>query len=70
CDHRGSYLGFHFYYQIRDNDDYKNDLLKFILTHNFFLFQNKYYHQVQGTAMGTSCAPSYANLHLGWIAKD
>ncbi|CAH2327957.1 Hypothetical predicted protein, partial [Pelobates cultripes] len=42
------------------------DLMRFILTHNHFIFQGKYYHQVRGTAMGTACAPSYANLHLGW----
>uniref|UniRef100_A0A8C5QCQ3 Reverse transcriptase domain-containing protein n=1 Tax=Leptobrachium leishanense TaxID=445787 RepID=A0A8C5QCQ3_9ANUR len=39
-------------------------LLTYILTHNFFLFDGKYYLQTRGTAMGTSCAPSYANLYL------
>ncbi|KAM9320087.1 uncharacterized protein PAF06_004553 [Gastrophryne carolinensis] len=34
-------------------------LLEFVLTHNFFLFNGSLYHQVQGTAMGTTCAPSY-----------
>uniref|UniRef100_A0A8C5P7I8 Reverse transcriptase domain-containing protein n=1 Tax=Leptobrachium leishanense TaxID=445787 RepID=A0A8C5P7I8_9ANUR len=41
-------------------------LLQFVLTHNFFLFDHKFYRQITGTAMGTSMAPSYANLHLGW----
>ncbi|KAM9316432.1 uncharacterized protein PAF06_007451 [Gastrophryne carolinensis] len=38
----------------------------FVLTHNLFLFKGQLYHQIQGTAMGTTCAPSFANLYLGW----
>ncbi|CAJ0961379.1 unnamed protein product [Ranitomeya imitator] len=40
-------------------------LLEFLLTHNAFTFNNRIYLQLQGTAMGASCAPSYANLFLG-----
>ncbi|XP_040188254.1 uncharacterized protein LOC120920313 [Rana temporaria] len=40
-------------------------MLDFILQHNTFLFQGSHYLQVQGVAMGTCCAPSYANLYLG-----
>ncbi|CAJ0930513.1 unnamed protein product [Ranitomeya imitator] len=40
-------------------------LLEFILTHNSFIFDRKIFLQKQGTAMGASCAPSYANLFLG-----
>ncbi|CAJ0941415.1 unnamed protein product [Ranitomeya imitator] len=40
-------------------------LLEFILTHNCFIFNKKFYLQKQGTAMWASCAPSYANLFLG-----
>ncbi|XP_073448827.1 uncharacterized protein [Aquarana catesbeiana] len=40
-------------------------LLERILTNNMFLFNGVTYLQVQGVAMGTSCAPSYANLYLG-----
>ncbi|CAJ0940426.1 unnamed protein product [Ranitomeya imitator] len=39
-------------------------LLKFILTYNCFMFNKRVYLQKQGTAMGASCAPSYANLFL------
>ena len=39
--------------------------LSFILKHNFFSFHGSYYLQVQGVAMGTCCAPAYANLYLG-----
>lgn len=42
------------------------DLLRFVLTKNYFLFNGKFYHQQRGTAMGTTCAPTYANLFLGW----
>ncbi|CAJ0929127.1 unnamed protein product [Ranitomeya imitator] len=40
-------------------------LLEYALTHNIFIFKNSTYLQLQGTAMGASCAPSYANLFLG-----
>lgn len=34
---------------------------------NIFLFNGSTYLQVQWVAMGTSCAPLYANLYLeGW----
>uniref|UniRef100_A0A8C5LPP9 Reverse transcriptase domain-containing protein n=1 Tax=Leptobrachium leishanense TaxID=445787 RepID=A0A8C5LPP9_9ANUR len=41
-------------------------LLEFVLNHNYFLFQNQFFLQIRGTTMGTSCAPSYANLYLAW----
>ncbi|XP_040178452.1 uncharacterized protein LOC120911183 [Rana temporaria] len=39
--------------------------LEFILYHGVFSFDGSHFLQVQGVAMGTSCAPSYANLYLG-----
>ncbi|CAJ0967227.1 unnamed protein product [Ranitomeya imitator] len=42
------------------------ELLDFVLQRNYFLFGGKYYHQLRGTAMGSPCAPTYANLLLGW----
>lgn len=41
------------------------DVFKFILTHIVFVFNRSHYLQIQGVAMGTCCAPSYANLYLG-----
>lgn len=41
------------------------ELLDYILKHNVFQFDSSHYPQVQGVAMGTKCAPSYANLYLG-----
>ena len=35
-----------------------------ILTKNYFSFNNEIYHQIQGTAMGTRMAPSYANIFM------
>ncbi|CAJ0959157.1 unnamed protein product [Ranitomeya imitator] len=40
------------------------ELLDFVLQRNYFLFGGKYYHQLRGTAMGSPCAPTYANLLL------
>ncbi|XP_075440692.1 uncharacterized protein LOC142485864 [Ascaphus truei] len=39
--------------------------ITFILEHNYFLFEDIYYLQICGTAMGTRFAPSYANLYMG-----
>jgi hypothetical protein len=40
------------------------DFLDFVMLNNYFTFRGKLYHQVHGTAMGTSVAPPYANLYL------
>ena len=41
------------------------DLIRMILTMNNFEFENNYYLQLHGTAMGTKMAPAYANLFMG-----
>jgi len=38
-----------------------------VLSSNIFEFDKKLYKQMIGTAMGTSCAPSYANIFMGEI---
>lgn len=53
----------------RTHDDLVITLLNFVLTKNDFLFDDKIYHQQRGTAMGTTCAPTFANLFLGWWGK-
>ena len=39
-------------------------LLECVLKMNNFMFNNKHYLQVQGTAMGTRVAPTYANIYM------
>ena len=39
-------------------------LLEFCLTNTYFLFQGKYYEQVQGAAMGSPISPPIANLFM------
>ena len=46
------------------------DLIRMILTHNTFTFNGKYYRQINGTAMGTKMAPSYANLFMGKFEEN
>lgn len=38
--------------------------LHFVLTKNCFSFNNKHYLQIQGTSMGTICAPNYAIIFM------
>ena len=45
------------------------DLLSFILKNNYCMFDNKIYHQLKGTAMGTPTAVSYSNIFLYGIEK-
>ena len=44
-------------------------LIQLILSMNLFVFNEKYYLQIHGTAMGTRMAPSYANLFLGKLER-
>ena len=41
------------------------DLAKLVLELNTFQFEDGFYLQVHGTAMGTRMAPSYANIFMG-----
>ena len=41
------------------------DLIRMVLTNNTFTFNGQHYRQINGTAMGTKMAPSYANLFMG-----
>jgi len=40
-------------------------LLEVVMSANCFEFNGKFYRQTTGVAMGTSCAPAFANLSLG-----
>ena len=46
------------------------ELLKLVLTLNNFSFNNTNYLQIKGCAMGTICAPAYANLFMGKFEND
>ena len=43
--------------------------LKLTLTLNNFVFNGINYLQRKGCAMGTKCAPSCANIFMGWFEK-
>ena len=40
--------------------------LKLVMYNNVFTFGNRYWLQIQGTAMGTSCACMYANIYYSY----
>jgi len=46
---------------------YVVDLLTLVLKCNNFEFNGDHNLQVQGTAMGTKMAPSYANIFMGYL---
>ena len=47
--------------------DILGELMNLVLKHNVFEFDEKFYLQIQGTAMGTKMAPAYANLFMGGL---
>jgi hypothetical protein len=46
-----------------------SELVNIVLKNNVFEFNNRYYLQIQGTAMGTKMAPAYANLFMGKLEQ-
>ena len=44
--------------------DFLMDLLHWVLTENYCIFDEVIYHQIKGTAMGTPTAVSYSNIFL------
>ena len=40
------------------------DFINLIMDNNYFFFNDQYYKQIKGLAMGTPCAPTIANLFL------
>ena len=42
---------------------------RLVLTLNSFVFNGINYLQKKGCAMGTKCAPSYANIFIGWFEE-
>ena len=49
--------------------DFIIDLLTWVLTNNYCIFDNRIYLQIQGTAMGSPVAVAYANLFLYQVEK-
>jgi hypothetical protein len=45
-------------------------LLHFVMTNSYLRFRDQIYHQIDGTAMGTACAPTYANIVVYMLEKD
>uniref|UniRef100_A0A8C5QRW3 Reverse transcriptase domain-containing protein n=1 Tax=Leptobrachium leishanense TaxID=445787 RepID=A0A8C5QRW3_9ANUR len=53
-----------------DQTQFILDSVRFILNNNYFKFEDDYYMQCKGTAMGTKFAPSYANLYMAaWESR-
>ncbi|XP_073429861.1 uncharacterized protein [Dendrobates tinctorius] len=46
------------------------DLLNIVLRENFFRFQDDFFIQTCGTAMGSNVAPAYANLYMDKFERD
>ena len=51
----------------RFNKEFVLECAKFILQNNNMKFNNEFYNQIKGTAMGTIFAPTYATLSMGYF---
>jgi hypothetical protein len=45
-------------------------LLEFVMNNSYLTYREKVWHQIDGTAMGTACAPTYANIVVYMREKD
>ena len=60
--------------RLRDTDKHSlipviSSFLWLILTLNNFQFNDKNFIQTSGSSMGTKCAPTYANIFMGWFEE-
>ena len=46
------------------------ELLKLVLDNNYFVYDNKYFQQVKGIAMGSVAGPSIANLYVHCLESE
>ena len=51
------------------SEDFILGAVKLILEKNVFFFNDSYYRQLKGTAMGTKMTPVYATLVLGFLVS-
>lgn len=69
-DHQEGLEALQHYLSLRSDTTPPNEFLlsltKWTLHNNVFIFQNSFYRQRKGTAMGACFAPNYANLFLGY----
>ena len=59
------------WYEVADHLDREDvmTLLKVVLNNCVFSFQNKFYKQLHGTAMGSPCSPVVANIYMEYFEK-
>ena len=50
--------------------EFLRQLLTYILSHNIFKFGDHSYRQCSGIAMGTRCAPNFANLYMSVLEES
>ena len=60
----------HRHYHAKDNLQFILSLAKWVLTNNLLEFNNEYYLQISGTAMGTPFAVSYACIYLAELEYE
>ena len=56
-------------YPEQPNPEVLGELMNLVLKNNVFEFNEQFYLQIQGTAMGTKMAPAYANLFMGKLEE-
>jgi hypothetical protein len=46
------------------------EILKLVFENNVFTFNNKFYKQIKGIAMGAKCAPAIANIYIAILEEN
>ena len=55
---------------LQGDSEVAGKLTKFILEHNYFIFDERFFLQLSGTAMGTKMAPNYANAFMSYLEDN
>jgi hypothetical protein len=45
-------------------------MIRFVMENNYFSFQDEWYQQLEGLAMGTASAPVLANIYAGYLERQ
>lgn len=51
---------------MKDCNHFILEEISYVLHHNYFLLNEKWYLQKQGASMGARFLPTYANVYMGW----
>lgn len=72
--HEKGLIALRHYLSLREDSSPPSDFIiqmaSYLLKYNYFSFDNDFFLQISGTAMGSNFAPNYANLFMGFFEES